>query len=139
MFDYDDGVLKKMEKGWAIAMRCSEQRLQRIYEWTDAELNTAVKEGMVMLETVCVFVHGCIKSGQYKLPADFWKILHAEYGIIVYPSALTENVAAVGVGASQTFSEVYSSHIVMLGRRDTNHPPLCPFEYIKEPLPVYEK
>lgn len=66
MFDYDDGVLKKMEKGWAIAMRCSEQRLQRIYEWTDAELNTAVKEGMVMLETVCVFVHGCIKSGQYK-------------------------------------------------------------------------
>lgn len=66
MLDYDEGVLNKMEKGWAIATRCSEQRLKRIYEWTDAELNTAIKEGMVMLETVCVFVHGCIKSGQYK-------------------------------------------------------------------------
>jgi hypothetical protein len=66
MLDYDEGVLNKMEKGWAIATRCSEQRLKRIYEWTDAELNTAIREGMVMLETVCVFVHGCIKSGQYK-------------------------------------------------------------------------
>jgi hypothetical protein len=47
----------------------------------------------------------------FRLPADFWKILHAEYGIVVYPSALTENIAAVGVGAAQTFSEVYSSHI----------------------------
>lgn len=66
MLDFDEGVLNKMEKGWAIATRCSEQRLKRIYEWTDSELNTAIKEGMVMLETVCVFVHGCIKSGQYK-------------------------------------------------------------------------
>lgn len=75
MLDFDEGVLNKMEKGWAIATRCSEQRLKRVYEWTDAELGTAVKEGMVMLETVCVFVHGCIKSGQYKcakatIPAD---------------------------------------------------------------------
>jgi hypothetical protein len=66
MYDHDDGVLNKMEKGWAIATRCSEQRLVRIYDWTDAELDAAVKEGLVMLETVCVFVHGCIKSGQFK-------------------------------------------------------------------------
>ncbi|KAH6605171.1 hypothetical protein Trco_006878 [Trichoderma cornu-damae] len=112
-----------MEKGWAIAMSCSERRLRRKYEWTDAELDAAAKEGLVMLETVCVFVHGCVKSGQFKLPSEFWKILHAEYGIVVYPSALTERIASTGLGTSQTFSEVYGDHI----------------GYMKEPLPVYEK
>ncbi|KAL7800009.1 hypothetical protein V8C37DRAFT_363739 [Trichoderma ceciliae] len=139
MYDNDDSVMNKMEKGWTIATRCSEERLKRIYEWTDAELDAAVKKGLVMLETVCVFVHGCVKSGQFKLPVEFWKILHAEYGIVVYPSALTECIAVAGLGTSQTFAEVYSGHIVMLGRRDSSRSPPCPFEYLKEPLPVYEK
>lgn len=46
-----------------------------------------------------------------RLPVDFWKMLHAEYGIVVYPSALTDCIAAAGLGTSQTFSEIYSEHI----------------------------
>lgn len=66
MYDTDDSTMNKIEKGWGIATRCSEERLKRIYDWTDDELSAAIQEGLVMLETVCVFVHGCIKSGQYR-------------------------------------------------------------------------
>lgn len=66
MYEADECIMNKMEKGWSIATSCSEERLRRVYDWTDAELEAAAKEGLVMLETVCVFVHGCIKSGQYK-------------------------------------------------------------------------
>ncbi|KAL7948387.1 hypothetical protein V8C42DRAFT_314270 [Trichoderma barbatum] len=139
MYDLDDSTLRRVEKGWSIAMSCSEDRLKRVYGWKDDEFTAAIQQGLVMLETVCVFVHGCVKSGQYRLPVDFWKMLHAEYGIVVYPSALTECLAASGLGTSQTFTEIYSDHIVMLGNRDSSRPTFCPFEYIKEPLPVYEK
>ncbi|KAL7910119.1 hypothetical protein GGI35DRAFT_355488 [Trichoderma velutinum] len=133
MYDPEDSMMHKIEKGWSIAMNCSEERLKRIYSWTDDELSVAMQQGLVMLETVCVFVHGGVKSGQYKygrlgivlryfslltldvllsrLPVDFWKMLHAEYGIVVYPSALTECVAPSGLGTSQTFAEIYSEHI----------------------------
>ncbi|UKZ82373.1 hypothetical protein TrVFT333_010161 [Trichoderma virens FT-333] len=111
MYDLEDNTLHKIEKGWSIAMSCSEERLKRLYGWTDDELVVAKQQGLVMLETVCVFVHGCVKSGQYKLPVDFWKMLFAEYGIVVYPSALTECLAPSGLGTSQTFTEIYSEHI----------------------------
>ncbi|KAH0523719.1 hypothetical protein TsFJ059_008686 [Trichoderma semiorbis] len=139
MHDLEDSTLHKIEKGWSIATNCAEQRLKRICGWTDDEFSLAMQQGLVMLETVCTFVHGGVKSGQYKLPVDFWKMLVAEYGIVVYPSALTECLAPSGLGSSQTFTEIYSEHIVMLGKRDSSRPPLCPFEYLKEPLPVYEK
>ncbi|KAL7930038.1 hypothetical protein V8C35DRAFT_313942 [Trichoderma chlorosporum] len=139
MFDIEDSMMHKIEKGWSIAMNCSEDRLQRIYGWTGDELAVAVQQGLVMLETVCTFVHGGVRSGQFKLPADFWKMLHAEYSIVVYPSALTEPVAPSGLGTGQTFTEIYSEHIVMLGKRDSSRPAFCPFQYLKEPLPVYEK
>lgn len=38
-------------------------------------------------------------------------MLVAEYGIVVYPSALTECLAPSGLGSSQTFTEIYSEHI----------------------------
>ncbi|TFB02300.1 hypothetical protein CCMA1212_005952 [Trichoderma ghanense] len=139
MCDADEMTIKKMEKGWAIATRCSEERLRRVHGWDEEQLGEAVRRGLVLLETVCVFVHGCIKSGQFKLPVEFWKILHFEYGIVVYPSALTECMAPSGLGTSQTFAEIYSSHIVMLWERDSDCPPRCPFEFLTEPLPLYEQ
>lgn len=66
MCDADEMTIKKMEKGWAIATRCSEERLRRVHGWDEEQLGEAVRRGLVLLETVCVFVHGCIKSGQFK-------------------------------------------------------------------------
>lgn len=46
-----------------------------------------------------------------RLPLEFWRILHAEYGIVVYPSAFTEEVDVQGLGTDVTFSEAYHGHI----------------------------
>lgn len=49
----------------------------------------------------------------HRLPAEFWRILHAEYGIIVYPSALTELVDIHGLNTDKTFTDCYQGHIGM--------------------------
>ena len=66
MADCQDNDLDTVAKGWSIAMFYSKERLRRVYELDDAQLNAAVKEGKLVLETVCLFVHACIKRGQYK-------------------------------------------------------------------------
>lgn len=38
-------------------------------------------------------------------------MLHVEYGIVVYPSALTEDVDVQGLGVDITFTDAYSKHI----------------------------
>lgn len=38
-------------------------------------------------------------------------MLHAEYGIVVYPSALTQDVDVHGLGIDVTFTEAYCGHI----------------------------
>ena len=45
------------------------------------------------------------------LPLDFWRVLHAEYGIVVYPSALTEEVDQRGLGVDMTFTDAYRGHV----------------------------
>lgn len=50
-----------------------------------------------------------------RLPLDFWRILHAEYGIVVYPSALMQDVDIHGVGVDATFTDAYCGHIGMRG------------------------
>lgn len=152
--------MEKIAKGWSIAMFYSKERLQRVHSLTDGQLDKAVQEGRLVLETLCLFVHACIKRGQYRLPSDFWKVLHLEYGIIVYPSAMMEEIDVQGLGVDVTFTEAYAGHIgknsatikeniydilmltgaVMYGRCPSScHPPPCPFQYMNEPPPVYEK
>ena len=46
-----------------------------------------------------------------RLPFEFWRVLHAEYGIVVYPSALTEEIEVQGLGLDVTFTEAYCGHI----------------------------
>lgn len=41
-------------------------------------------------------------------------MLHAEYGIVVYPSALTEDIDVQGLGIDVTFMDAYCGHIGML-------------------------
>lgn len=89
--------------------------------------------------------------------------MHVEYGIVVYPSALTEDIDVQGLGVDVTFTDAYSKHIsmftksrnyslliagwltafaatVMFDRCSSScHPPPCPLEYFQEPPPVYEK
>ncbi|KAJ2972348.1 hypothetical protein NQ176_g7207 [Zarea fungicola] len=108
--DRDD--MEKISKGWSIAMFYSKERLRRVYELDDAQLGAAVKEGKLVLETLCLFVHACIKRGQYRLPSEFWRVLHVEYGIVVYPSALTEDIDVQGLGVDVTFTDAYSKHII---------------------------
>lgn len=62
--DRDD--LDKISKGWSIAMFYSKERLRRVYELDDAQLGKAVEDGKLVLETLCLFVHACIKRGQYR-------------------------------------------------------------------------
>lgn len=58
--------LEKMAKGWQIAMSYSEKRLKKLNRWEDYELEEAVRGGKIVLETVCLFVHACVKHGQYQ-------------------------------------------------------------------------
>lgn len=58
--------MDKIAKGWKIAMAYSRDRLKRVHDWKDDELERAVREGRLVLETVCLFVHACIKHGQYQ-------------------------------------------------------------------------
>lgn len=79
---------------------------------------------------------------------------------MVYPSAFTEDVEVQGLGTDVTFTEAYYGHISMFCTRQTTpvrpeadvcvavmfptccggkHPPRCPFEFLQEPPPVYEK
>ncbi|KJZ74811.1 hypothetical protein HIM_05720 [Hirsutella minnesotensis 3608] len=140
MADNSDRDLDKIAKGWAIAMLYSRERLKRIYDWSDAKLQAATEEGLVVLETVCLFVHSCVKRGQYKLPFEFWRVLHAEYGIVVYPSAMTEDIDVHGLGIDVTFTEAYRGHVVMFGPcSGAPHPPPCPMQYLQEPPPQYTK
>lgn len=45
------------------------------------------------------------------MPHEFWRILHAEYGIVVYPSALTEDIDVHGLGVDVTFTDAYGGYI----------------------------
>ncbi|KAL6857864.1 hypothetical protein ACO1O0_005307 [Amphichorda felina] len=111
--DFRDNDIEKISKSWSVAMKFSRDRLQRVYKLSDAQLDTAIHDGRLVLETVCLFVHSSVKIGQFKLPAEFWRILHAEYGIIVYPSALTELVDIHGLNTDKTFTDCYQGHIGM--------------------------
>jgi hypothetical protein len=61
-----EGDIDKIAKGWSIAMRYSEERLKRVYDLDNEKLDAAIHEGRLVLETVCLFVHACVKHGQYK-------------------------------------------------------------------------
>ncbi|OAA47052.1 hypothetical protein NOR_02688 [Metarhizium rileyi] len=120
-------------------MLYSKERLKRVYDWENDQLEEAIKGGILVLETVCLFVHACVKHGQYQLPFEFWRVLHAEYGIVVYPSALTEDIDVHGLGVDVTFMDAYCGHIVMYGRCCGSDPPPCPMQFLREPPPVYSK
>ncbi|RSM19292.1 hypothetical protein CDV31_001970 [Fusarium ambrosium] len=141
MSEWPERDIDKIAKGWSIAMRCSKERLKRVHGLeTEQQLDDAVKKGQVVLETVCVFMHACVKRGQYKLPLEFWRILHAEYGIVVYPSAFSEDIEIQGLGMDVTFTEAYHGHIVMFDRcSGGTNPPPCPFAMLTEPPPAYQK
>ncbi|KAF4979377.1 hypothetical protein FZEAL_4418 [Fusarium zealandicum] len=140
MTDWPERDIDQIAKGWSIAMSYSKERLKRVYDLENHQLDDAVNEGRVVLETVCLFMHACVKHGQYKLPLEFWRILHSEYGIVVYPSAFTEDVEVQGLGTDVTFTEAYYGHIMMFGGcNGDKHPPPCPFEFLREPPPVYQK
>lgn len=66
MADLAERDLDKVAKGWSIAMVYSKERLKRVYEWEGEQLEQACKEGRLVLETVCLFIHACVKHGQYK-------------------------------------------------------------------------
>ena len=42
-------------------------------------------------------------------------MLHVEYGIVVYPSALTEDIDVHGLGVDVTFTDAYCGHIGAYG------------------------
>lgn len=48
-------------------------------------------------------------SSLCRLPLDFWRLLHAECGILIYPSAWTHEVDIIPT--NQLFTSVYIGHI----------------------------
>lgn len=100
-----------------------------------------------------------IELTELRLPLSFWRVLHAEYGIIVYPTALTEDIDIQGLNTDVTFTEAYEGHISMYkfpsqavrslvltqaivmygGARGIKYPPRCPIELMREPPPAYQK
>ncbi|KAM4065318.1 hypothetical protein HRG_004359 [Hirsutella rhossiliensis] len=132
--------LEKAEKGWAIAKKFSRERLERVNSWDGGRLEKAVEERYLVLETVCLFIHANIKCGQYRIPSRFWRELLTEHGIVVYPSAMTEDIDVHGMGLDMTFTEAYSGHIEMFDRcSEASHSPPCPMKYFREPPPEYQK
>ncbi|KAJ4254317.1 hypothetical protein NW762_009909 [Fusarium torreyae] len=140
MENWPEKDIDMIAKGWNKAMECSKNRLQRVHDLEADQLDDAIKAGHLVLETMCLFMHAAIRHGQYKLPLAFWRVLHAEYGIIVYPSAFTEELDLQALGTDFTFTEAYHGHIMMYGgSRGTKYLPPCPFEFMQEPPPVYQK
>jgi hypothetical protein len=111
--EFRETSLDRIAKSWSLAMEYSRERIQKVHGLTDDEMRHAANEGHVVLETVCLFVHSSIKRGQFKLPRDFWSILLLEFGIVVYPSALTEAVDLHGINVDKTFTDCYHGHIGM--------------------------
>lgn len=58
--------LEQAAKGWAVASFYSIEKLRRIYKLEGADLQQAIAEGRLVLETTCLFVHACVKHGQYR-------------------------------------------------------------------------
>lgn len=58
--------IEKIAKGWAIAMQCSKERIRTVYTMDDEELADAINDGRLVLETTCLFIHACVRQGQYK-------------------------------------------------------------------------
>lgn len=123
--------IEKMTKGWSKAMEFSKARLQRVHDLAEDQLDDAIKAGHLVLENVCLFMHACVKRGQYRYesplergwssanqcyspPLGFWQVLHSEYGIVVYPSAWQEDINIPGMGVDVTFTEAYHGHISKL-------------------------
>ncbi|PFH56724.1 hypothetical protein XA68_16100 [Ophiocordyceps unilateralis] len=132
--------LSIIARGWEIARTYSLERLKRIHQLDGPQLERAIQDGRLVLETVCLLVHASIKQGQYSPPSMFWHMLHAEYGIIVYPSALTEPVEIEGLGDVVTYTEAYRGHVAMYGRDSGSaHQPPCPVEWMEELPPKYEE
>ncbi|KAM0508038.1 hypothetical protein ACHAP8_000245 [Fusarium lateritium] len=117
--------IEEMAKGWSKAMGFSKARLQRVHDLAEDQLDDAINAGHLVLENVP--------------PLNFWQVLHSEYGIIVYPSAFQEDINIPGLGIEVTFTEAYRGHIMMYGGTCTKYPPRCPFEFMQEPPPVYQK
>lgn len=46
----------------------------------------------------------------YSMPLEFWRILHAKYGIIVYPTALVDEDERIPQ-INQLFTEAYHGHV----------------------------
>lgn len=66
MADFPERDMEKIAKGWSIAMLYSKERLKRVHAWEGDELEQAIREGRLVLETVCLFIHACVKRGQYR-------------------------------------------------------------------------
>ncbi|KAL4722444.1 hypothetical protein ACLX1H_010798 [Fusarium chlamydosporum] len=90
--------VEEMAKAWSKAMEFSEARLQRVHDLAEDQLDDAINAGHLVLENVCLFMHACVKRGQFKPPISFWQILHSEYGIVIYPSAFQEDINVPGLG-----------------------------------------
>ncbi|CEI60762.1 hypothetical protein FVEN_g2574 [Fusarium venenatum] len=131
--------IEEMAKGWSKAMGFSKARLQRVHDLAEDQLDDAINAGHLVLENVCLFIHACVRHGQFRPPLNFWQVLHSEYGIIVYPSAFQEDINIPGLGIEVTFTEAYRGHIMMYGGTRTKYPPRCPFEFMQEPPPVYQE
>lgn len=58
--------IEKIAKGWSIAMRYSKKRIQEVRKLDDEALEDVISDGHLVLETTCLFVHACVKQGQYR-------------------------------------------------------------------------
>lgn len=55
--------------------------------------------------------YGLDANDDGRIPPEFWGILYAEYGIMVYPSAVTEQIDLHGLNRDRTFTDCYQGHI----------------------------
>lgn len=65
--EFRETNIEKIAKSWSVAMNFSKNRLQKVYKMNGTELDAAVHDGRLVLETVCLFVHSSVKQGQFKL------------------------------------------------------------------------
>jgi hypothetical protein len=66
MAEFAENNLEKMAKGWSKAMECSEEKLRVVRGLEGEALAQAIGQGQLILETVCLFTHACVKSNQFR-------------------------------------------------------------------------
>lgn len=67
--DSREKEMRQIAKSWSIAMEASQERLRKVRQLRGDEMDAAIAEGRLVLETVCLFIHASLRCQQFRCVA----------------------------------------------------------------------